>query len=199
MRKVPLFVALLLSLLLFSTILFGERANESLFSTLASVSESRESGAINDHGSQSIMTLTDNRLVDQDVTPDRFTGAVTTRLSVDLPRIVARRKRVHNVARHDEHGENMVLFRNTATTAPPAWCADSALHCLSGQPHGVIAGDFNGDGRTDFLSANGNFDVWLANADGPVTENTQPASSSASTATNHPLLGTETTTTQVVH
>lgn len=199
MRKVPLFVVLLLSVLLFSTILFGQRANESLFSTLAGVSESRESGAINDHGGQSIMPLTDNRLVDQDVIPDRFTGAVTTRLSVDLPRIVARQKRAHNVVRHGEHGWEIGSLRAGTATAPPAWCGDSADRCLSEQRNGVIIGDFNGDGRTDFMSANGNFDVWLATGDGRVAKNTQPASSSASNATTNSLLETETTKTRVVY
>jgi hypothetical protein len=27
-------------------------------------------------------------------------------------------------------------------------------------------GDFNGDGRTDFMSPNGNFDIWLGQPDG---------------------------------
>jgi endonuclease/exonuclease/phosphatase family metal-dependent hydrolase len=43
----------------------------------------------------------------------------------------------------------------------PSWCTP-ASRCLSQNQNGVVVGDFNGDGRTDFLSANGNFDIWLA-------------------------------------
>ena len=56
-------------------------------------------------------------------------------------------------------------FTWTAAAAP-AWCAGGAKGCLSGAPGHVIAGDFDGDGRTDFLSVNTNFDVWLSNGDG---------------------------------
>jgi hypothetical protein len=52
------------------------------------------------------------------------------------------------------------------TTAPPSWCLGGASGCISQLPGHLVAGDFNGDGRTDFMSANGSFDVWLANPDG---------------------------------
>ena len=56
---------------------------------------------------------------------------------------------------------------SSINSPPPAWCAP-ASRCLSQARNGVVVGDFNGDGRTDFLSANSNFDIWLANPDGSV-------------------------------
>jgi RHS repeat-associated protein len=58
--------------------------------------------------------------------------------------------------------------------SPPSWCADSsgtpnASHCLSYDANHVVIGDFNGDGLTDFMSANGNFDTFLARGDGTFT------------------------------
>ncbi|WP_420826684.1 FG-GAP repeat domain-containing protein [Myxococcus eversor] len=57
--------------------------------------------------------------------------------------------------------------RHVYSVPPPPWCS-SAASCVSQAQNGVVVGDFNGDGRTDFLSANGNFDIWLANPDGTV-------------------------------
>src|SRR5262249_26471116 len=56
-------------------------------------------------------------------------------------------------------------------TAPPAWCNGSAHGCLSGKSGHVTVGDFDGDGIGDFMSANGNFDVWRGKGDGTFVGN----------------------------
>jgi hypothetical protein len=54
-------------------------------------------------------------------------------------------------------------FRAAPSTPPESWCSGgTAGGCLSGEPNDVVVGDFNGDGKTDFMSANGHFNTWLS-------------------------------------
>ncbi|WNG17687.1 M57 family metalloprotease [Cystobacter fuscus] len=91
-------------------------------------------------------------------------------------------------------------FRGSTVTSPPSWCGSTgAAGCLSTVTNHVVGGDFNGDGRTDFMSANGNFDTWLSNGDGtfrsPVTTSppswcgTTGATGCLSTEANHVIVG----------
>lgn len=54
------------------------------------------------------------------------------------------------------------------STKPPSWCGQAA-GCLSSSPNHIVIGDIDGDGKTDFVSANGNFDVFRSNGDGSFT------------------------------
>ncbi|HET8924788.1 MAG TPA: FG-GAP-like repeat-containing protein [Candidatus Acidoferrum sp.] len=60
------------------------------------------------------------------------------------------------------------------TMSPPPWCRGQASGCLNSQPNHIVVGDFDGDGRTDFLSANGNFDVFRSKGDGTFTWKATP-------------------------
>jgi hypothetical protein len=53
-------------------------------------------------------------------------------------------------------------FSAVPATTVPLWCASGATGCLNLATNHVVVGDFNGDGRTDFMSANSSFDTWLA-------------------------------------
>ena len=68
-------------------------------------------------------------------------------------------------------------------SVPPPWCGGQASGCLSSQPNHIIVGDFDGDGKTDFMSANGNFDVFLSNGDGSFTWIATPPPSSCTDGT----------------
>src|SRR5260370_1022771 len=65
----------------------------------------------------------------------------------------------------------------TNSSAGAIWCdpkytSGKALMCLNTDLNQIIIGDFDGDGKTDFLSANktsGNFDVFRSNGDGTFT------------------------------
>lgn len=55
--------------------------------------------------------------------------------------------------------------------------------CISLLPNHLIVGDFNGDGRTDFMSANTNFDTFVSMGDGSVREiGSSPPPAGCSTA-----------------
>jgi RHS repeat-associated protein len=69
------------------------------------------------------------------------------------------------------------------TWAPPSWCGGKASGCLSNQPNHIVVGDFDGDGKTDFMSANGNFDVFRSNGDGTFTWIPTPPPSSCTDGT----------------
>ena len=99
--------------------------------------------------------------------PRQATGIVTfgTRLPVSL---------------EFEYDQTAPSFTQVGAQSPPSWCS-TANQCLSRLPNHVIHGDFNGDGRTDFMSANGRtasmspysdngqFNTWLSNGDGTFT------------------------------
>ena len=89
-------------------------------------------------------------------------------------------------------------FTLAKSTPPPSWClAGGAVSCLNQNAHGLVVGDFNHDGMTDFMSANGNFDTWLANGDGsfraawstPAPAACAPASHCVSAAGNGVFVG----------
>ena len=91
----------------------------------------------------------------------------------DLPPVYSRLARRYQLRPPEAAGQassNLTvpaLFRPPYATVPPSWCsAGGAGACLNQAPHGVIVGDFNGDGRADFLSANTSFDAWLSNGNG---------------------------------
>src|SRR5205807_10092373 len=42
------------------------------------------------------------------------------------------------------------------------WCPGGATGCISTDVNHSIVGDFNGDGKTEFLAVNASFNTWLS-------------------------------------
>jgi hypothetical protein len=79
-------------------------------------------------------------------------------------------------------GQHDGTFRYTHT--PPCGWTANATDCVSGLANHLIVGDFNGDGRTDFVSAQGNFDTWLGQPDGTFAYTHTPTCGWAANATD---------------
>src|SRR5260370_1291877 len=82
------------------------------------------------------------------------------------------------------------------TNTPTCGLTANASDCMSSLANHLIVGDFNGDGRTDFASANGAFDTWLGQADGTFAYTHSPscgwtanASDCVSSLANHLIVG----------
>jgi RHS repeat-associated protein len=99
---------------------------------------------------------------------------------------------------HNGHVANNVFLSNgngsftiVAEALPPVCTPNGgATGCLATGPHRLVVGDFNGDGKTDFISVNTNFDMWLSTGSGNFTHRTVSAGASCPVATQCVLRST---------